>query len=91
MKKFSGKYFQQDGARAHSSKGSQNEIKKLFGEYFIPTWDDGPKINGKSIPRWPPNSPDLSPIELVWSIIKGMLNIFLPSTLEELKIAILKI
>ena len=64
------------------------EIIKLFGERFIPTWENGPKINGQNIPRWPPNSPDLSPIELVWSIIKGMLNLFQPSTLEELKVAI---
>ena len=88
LDKFTNKYFQQDGARAHSSQGSQMEIIKLFGERFIPTWENGPKINGQNIPRWPPNSPDLSPIELVWSIIKGMLNLFQPSTLEELKVAI---
>ena len=64
------------------------DIIKFFGESFIPTWEKGTKINGQHIPRWPPNSPDLSPIELVWSIIKGMLNLFQPSTLEELKIAI---
>ena len=91
MKKFAEKYFQQDGARAHSSKGSQLEIKRLFGEKYIPTWEEGPQINGEKMPKWPPNSPDLSPIELVWSIVKGMLNIFQPSTIEELKIAIIKI
>ena len=35
--KFSNKIFQQDGARAHSSKSSKNEIEKLFGNNFIPT------------------------------------------------------
>ena len=90
---FDDKYFQQDGARAHSSKGSQLTINNLFGDHFIPTWEKGdqiPQINGQNIPKWPPNSPDLSPIELIWSIIKGMLNIFPPTSLEELKEALQK-
>ena len=81
-------FFQQDGARVHSSKGSRLEIQKLFGNKFIPTWDDGPILNGNTIPRWPPSSPDLSPIELIWSIVKGMLNIFEPKDVNELKVAI---
>ena len=85
------KIFQQDGARAHSSKDSQNDINKLFGDYFIPTWDNGPKMNGEYIPKWPPNSPDLSAIELVWSIIKGMMHIFPPTNMEELKSLIRRI
>ena len=32
--------------------------------------------------------PDLSPIELIWSIVKGMLNIFKPKDVNELKVAI---
>ena len=52
--KFSNKIFQQDGARAHSSKSSKNEIEKLFGNNFIPTWNDGTKLNDKSNPRWTP-------------------------------------
>ena len=85
------KLFQQDGAKVHSSKRSRLEIKNLFGDNFIPTWDDGPKLNGEIIPRWPPNSPDLSPIEIIWSIIKGMLTMFPPSNLDELKSAIKKV
>ena len=85
------KFFQQDGAKVHSSKNSCIEIKNLFGNNFIPTWDDGPKFNGATIPRWPPNSPDLSPIEIIWSIIKGMLSMFPPSNLDELKSSIKKI
>ena len=69
------KIFQQVGARArsHSSKLSQNRIKFLFKDKFIPTWDNDLKINCEYVPRWPPNSPDLSPIEIIWSIIKQML------------------
>ena len=32
--KFSNKIFQQDGAKAHSSKSSKEEIEKLFGNNF---------------------------------------------------------
>ena len=91
LEKFNSKIFKQDGARVHSSLGSQKEIEKLFGNSFIPTWENGPKINGKSIPRWPPSSPDLSAIELIWSIIKGMLNLFPIKTIDDLKISIKKI
>ena len=82
------KYFQQDGARAHSSKKSQTEIKRLFEDNFIPKWEDGPLLNEEFIPKWPPNSPDLSSIELIWSIIKGMLGIYSPKDIIELKGAI---
>ena len=85
LSSFQPKFFQQDGARAHSSKGSQQEIIRLFNSNFIPTWKDGPDINGQKIPKWPPNSPELSAIELIWAIIKGMLSMFVPKTLEELK------
>ena len=82
------KTFQQDGAKAHSSKAAQEEIQKLFGNNYIPTWSSGPKIDGEIIPRWPPNSPDLSAIELIWSIIKEMLKLFPPKNIDELKKAI---
>ena len=48
-------------------------------------------MNGEYIPKWPPNSPDLSAIELVWSIIKGMMHIFPPTNMEELKSLIRRI
>ena len=69
-------------------KASFLEIQKLFGNKFIPTWEDDPILNGNTIPRWPPSSPDLSPIELIWSIVKGMLNIFEPKYINELKVVI---
>jgi len=43
--------FQQDGARAHTSKAT------IAIKHYIPPED------------WPPNSPDLSPIANVWSIM----------------------
>ena len=70
LNKYPSKFFQQDGARSHSSKLSRNMIQFLFKNKFIPTWDNGLKINGRFVPRWPPNSHDLSAIELIRAIIK---------------------
>ena len=83
--KYPSKIFQQDSARSHSSKLSQNMIKFLFKDKFIPTWDDDLKINDENVPRWPPSSPDLSPIEIIWSIIKQMLIFFPPKDMDSLK------
>jgi len=48
--------FQQDGARAHTSKATITWPDANI-KHYIPPED------------WPPNSPDLSPIENVWSIM----------------------
>ena len=48
--------FQQDGARAHTSKATIAWLDANI-KHYIPAED------------WPPNSPDLSPIENVWSIM----------------------
>ena len=91
INKYPSKIFQQDGARSHSSKLSQNMIKFLFKDKYIPTWDNDLKINDENVPRWPPNSPDLSPIEIIWSIIKQMLVFFPPKDMDDLKKTIKKI
>ena len=48
--------FQQDGARAHASKATIAWLDANI-KHYIPPKD------------WPLNSPDLSPIENVWSIM----------------------
>jgi len=48
--------FQQNGARAHTSKATIAWLDANV-KHYIPPED------------WPPNSPDLSPIENVWSIM----------------------
>ena len=50
LKAFPGKFFQQDGASSHSSRCCQKEINFLFGENYIPTWEDGLVINGEKNP-----------------------------------------
>ena len=85
LDQYPSKFFQQDGARSHSSKSSRDIIQSLFDDKFIPTWEKGPKLNEHFIPRWPPNSPDLSGIEIIWSIIKQMLILFPAKDLESLK------
>ena len=51
--------FQQDNASCHKNRESLEAIEILFGKDKI--W-------------WPANSPDLSPIETVWSILKQELS-----------------
>ena len=48
--------FQQDGARAHTSVVSRAWLNDNIPNY---------------IENWPPNSPDLSPIENIWSILSN--------------------
>jgi len=73
LNRYPSKIFHQDGTKSHSSKLSRNMIQFLFKDRFIPTWD-GLTLNNKLIPKWPPNSPDLSAIEIIWGIIKQMMN-----------------
>jgi transposase len=62
-------YFQQDGATCHTAKSSIDYIKQ----------------NMNLIENWPSNSPDLSPIENLWGIIKHVLQEKDISSIEELK------
>jgi len=61
--------FQQDNAPCHTSKGSREYLKN---------------INDK-LKFWPPNSPDLSPIETVWSFIQQKLEGYKFKNLHDLK------
>ena len=61
-------WFQQDNATCH--KAAQDELETLH--------------NVNMIPMWPSKSPDLSPIEMVWAIIKKKLKGKMFSTRHEL-------
>ena len=62
--------FQQDNASCHKSRKSLEAIEVIFGKNKI--W-------------WTANSPDLSPIETVWSILKQKLTKRKNSNLVELR------
>ena len=66
--------FQQDGAPAHTALGTQEWLRSNFPQF----WDKD---------TWPPNSPDLSPIENIWAIIKERVNMSSPQPrdLKELQ------
>ena len=62
--------FQQDNAACHTSRESKCAIEVLFGKDFIDL---------------SPNSPDLSPIENVWAILKEKLAKWKIKNLDELR------
>jgi transposase len=61
--------FQQDGAACHTSKSSVSFLKE----------------NTTLIEDWPPNSPDLSPIENMWALVKEKITKREPKTMADLK------
>lgn len=64
--------FQDDNARCHRGRAIKS---------YLDT------INVKSLP-WPPQSPDLNPIENLWRELKKYVDLKSPTTKAELKIAI---
>ena len=52
--------FQQDNAPSHASK-------------FTTAWRETKRLTGDRFMEWPPNSPDLNPIENLWSVVKRKL------------------
>ena len=67
--------FQQDGAPCHTAK----DVIQWFDDCALDLIRD-----------WPSNSPDLSPIENLWAIIKAKLRNKDTTTLEKLKVEIQK-
>lgn len=61
--------FQQDGASCHTAQST----KKWFQRQKL------------TVLPWPANSPDLSPIESLWGIMKKRLRNERPTTIHELK------
>ncbi len=66
--------FQEDGDRGHGNALESNICRMYKNEHSLNYWDD-----------WPPNSPDLSPIENIWRIIKQRVKQHRPKDAEELR------
>jgi hypothetical protein len=66
--------FQQDGATCHTT----------------PTVIDWLESSCDVLQRWPANSPDLSPIELCWAILKKHVTLENPKTLDELRASLVR-
>ena len=70
-------YFQQDGARPHTSNMVQNYLRSKFKDKFMDK------------KRWPSRSPDLNPCDFyLWGYLKSKVYNTLPKSLDELKINI---
>ena len=64
-------FFEQDGAKPHTSFNNKKLLENLFG---------------KNVIQNPPNSPDLAyPIETLWAFLKKNVKKRLPKNLDELK------
>jgi hypothetical protein len=61
--------FQQDGAPAHTARST------------VAWLGHGCTM----LAGWPANSPDLSPIELCWAIVKNTVPLLMPTTIDQLK------
>lgn len=77
------------------------EGKRLIGDEFVLQQDNAPIHTAKivkdfvassniNVLEWPPQSPDLAPIENVWSILKIRVAERTPRSLAELKTAIME-
>ena len=60
--------FQQDSAPAHTCRAVKNWLT----------------TNGVQVLEWPGNSPDLNPIENLWSIMKRHVRLYHPRNMQEL-------
>ena len=72
-----GMIFQEDNDGSHGTRSQENMCRYYKDEIDLDFIDD-----------WPPNSPDLNPIENVWRILKSRVKLHHSMTHQELRKAI---
>lgn len=56
----------------------------------INSWNDKRSSSICLLPNWPPNSPDLNPIENLWGIVEAKVQAQGPTSFEAFKLAVIK-
>ena len=69
--------FQEDNDGSHGTRSSENVAAWKKCVYDLDFIDN-----------WPPNSPDLNPIENVWRILKSRVKLYKSMTYQQLRRAI---
>lgn len=85
-----------EGARIFTTQGfsgfvlqQDNDPTHKVASTTIAGWGRAPPFNVVVLKNWPPNSPDLNPIENVWSYVQAKVDAQGCKTFEEFKQAVL--
>ena len=86
-----------EGRRLYSTQGvaswtlqQDNDPTHRIARVTINDWNAKNASSVQLLPNWPPNSPDLSPIENVWAYVQAKVDALGCSTFEEFKAAVVQ-